>query len=228
MNIEHLAIPVSWAIAAEYLRLADTDLMLRETHAGGGLYDSLDVVPAPGSTTPVLQGEHVTAAMTINRGGSIHLAGGTTHPPEQWVRVRDRDELREYVTDLLLTSGVGARPRARKTDRRLLGYRLIASVTAARALTGNPWDARAAFYDSSGPGGSHVVPGVDRGFPGVGAAPSHDVWLLGPGDLTKSTRIRLHDGYAVNEHDEVLDLHHRYRNKGADLENLTGQLLAFL
>ena len=57
-----------------------------------------------------------------------------------------------------------------------------------------------------------MVPGAVRGFPGVGAAPSSDVWLLGPASTGQDQHVRVHNGYAVNQHDEVLDLHHRYRD----------------
>ena len=206
---------ISWQLAVGLLRHAEENLTIRETHPGGGQYDCLEIVDGD---TP----NPSPSYLTINRCGSIHFmrSGAASVPDEVWDEPRTHGAFSKFSREMLELAGLTWRSDARRSDRSLLTVRVIAEVVATTALTATPWDARAAFHDSSGPGGSSVAEGATRGFPGVGSAPSHEVWLLGPAVDLNAPRVRLHRGYAINDHAEVVDLERAYRNAHRALEDV--------
>ena len=131
----------SWLVAAEVVRAAP-DLAVYETHPGGGMYDCLS-----------LFGDGVR--LEINREGSIHVTesplGEAVPLLKTWTRKATKPGgARDLARQLLAAAGREWPDRRPPTTPRVLTYRVIARLLAARALDTPVWDVRSQFLDTSG------------------------------------------------------------------------------
>ena len=197
----------SWLVAAEVVRAAP-DLAVYETHPGGGLYDCLS-----------LFGDGVR--LEINREGSIHVTesplGEAVPLLKTWTRKATKPGgARDLARQLLAAAGRDWPDRRPPTTPRVLTYRVIARLLAARALDTPVWDVRSQFLDTSGPMGCEIrepVPSAE-----MAMLPANQVWrvLRGP-----KVVAWLWDGWAWTAGGERRDLMAAYAN-GASLDQLVG------
>ena len=184
-------------------------LTVVETHPGGGQYDCLTLLD---------DGVHID----INRIGSIHVHKGRKGPAMSlmdhatWIRaVVQPGGARKVTEQLLDAAGLPFPARRPASTPRVLTYRVIARLLAARVLDRPDWDVRSQFVDTSGYGGGIAEPVP---WPEMGMVPANQVWrvLRGP-----ATVAWLWEGWAWTAAGQRRDLMSEYA-RGATVDHLVG------
>lgn len=135
----------SWWIAAELVR-RNTCLRIRESHQGGGQYDSLEILDL----------SREKAVISLNRqGGRIHVLESPDFEPLEWVEVFSSSP-HSIVVRIEKSAGLSSPAQAPPTTRHTLTYRIIAAILAQMVNSRLIWDARSAFEDTSGYGGGPI------------------------------------------------------------------------
>ncbi|MGW8483108.1 TY-Chap2 family putative peptide chaperone [Microbacterium sp. NPDC055903] len=152
----------SWRLAARVVR-QHPELLAYEMHPGGGSYDVLCIAhpqqlsPNASSTAP--------RAM-LNRAGSIQIHDGSGFHTE-WPMPGDGVSIAALAEDVQRAAGWNPPARTPEATPRSLAYRFLAAALELTFFDKTRWDARSAFYDSSGDASSRT--GVLEGFASVGA-----------------------------------------------------------
>lgn len=141
----------SWWIASELVR-RHPELMIFETHPGGGMYDVLQVGQIGKDTH--LERAHAM----LNRAGTVQVHFGSQHGRQDQVIATWREVLaapnpHQIVKQIEHAAGWGSPDRAPATEPRGIAYRVIAGLLRMMVDDRHPWDARNEFVDSSGDDG---------------------------------------------------------------------------
>ena len=137
----HLVFAASWRVTAEIGR-RHPDLLVLETHPGGGQYDCLSII---GGTPPRIPW------IALNREGSAHFHRSGSEPMSSlWNDVATTSDLKPIVVELEQRAGlpkVGPLPTSTPS---VIVYRLVAHWLAEHVFDRDLWDCRNGVYDSSG------------------------------------------------------------------------------
>ncbi|NYG07779.1 hypothetical protein BJ986_002266 [Phycicoccus badiiscoriae] len=179
---ERLTNVQSWWIGSELVR-RHPELTLIETHPGGGQYDCLTLVRS--------QPDPVENLVWLNRAGSIRV--GDHMQFLTWEAERDYGDRHGAVRRIEAAAGLDSVKATPPSTAAAVALRAICRVLTSMLNEPEPWDARSAFYDSSG---------GDSGFRDLSAFPSaarameehrpndldghpgYRFWLLRRGDST--------------------------------------------
>lgn len=129
----------SWWIATELVR-RHPKITVIETHAGGGMYDSLSLL------------RDGTNILTINRGGHIHAHLHPMEPVRLTCAFLD-DDAHELIWHLEKACGLSTPAKAPATTPKTLTYRVLTYLCMATVNKSVPLDIRSAYNDTSGMGG---------------------------------------------------------------------------
>lgn len=143
---DRLRIVQSWWLGSELVR-RHPDLMLIETHPGGGQYDCLTLVRP--------QRHDVTALVQMNRVGAIHV--GENLGFMTWEAERDFGDRHGAVRRIESEAGLAAPKATLPSTPAVLTLRAISRVLTSMLNEREPWDARNVYFDSSGGMGSEVM-----------------------------------------------------------------------
>lgn len=158
----------SWWIGAELVR-RHPELILHESHPGGGQYDVLAAFTLPY--------DNALMHVMLNRVGTmqVHILDGRNGPPEvteigTWSEALSAQNSHDVVKRIERIAQLSTKKKAPASTPRALAYRFIATLLAATANDRHAWDARNDFIDSSGDDwcpGDPEVHGFTDGFPKV-------------------------------------------------------------
>jgi hypothetical protein len=158
----------SWWVGAELVR-RHPELILHESHPGGGQYDVLAAFTLP-------YGKALTHVM-LNRAGTmqVHLLDGHNGAPEvtrigTWAEALSAQSPHEMVKRIEHAAQLATTTKASKSAPRALAYRFIATLLTMTVNDRHVWDARNDFIDTSGDEwwpGDPEVHGFTDGFPGA-------------------------------------------------------------
>lgn len=127
----------SWWIASELVR-RHPDLVIHESHPGGGMYDCLTLLAAD-ARTPVAQ---------INRAGSVQVSA-TSDFSVRWDQVMSAPSPHAVVKQIEAAAALRPPAHAPRSTRKTLAYRFIAAALNATFNDRHAWDARNEFIDTS-------------------------------------------------------------------------------
>ena len=208
---ERLRIVQSWWLGSELVR-RHPDLTLIETHPGGAQYDCLTLVRA---------GREVEPLVHMNRIGKIHIVASDLSMT--WAEERDFGDRHGAVRRIESAAGLSAPQATPPSAPTVLSLRAIYRILASMLNEREPWDARSAYYDSSGEGSGSVdlsafpsaansikVPRPNDPF----GQPGYRFWCLGPGHA--SVAILDSDG-GVHLRDKETSLSDAYVRSGRSL-----------
>ena len=127
----------SWWIASELVR-RHPDLVIHESHPGGGMYDCLTLLTAE-ALTPLAQ---------INRAGTIQVSGARDFSVP-WDQVISAPSPHATVKQVEAAAGLLPSERTPRSTRKALAYRFIAAALNATVNDRYAWDARNEFIDTA-------------------------------------------------------------------------------
>lgn len=127
----------SWWIASELVR-RHPELLIHESHPGGGMYDCLTLLAAQ-TRMPVAQ---------INRAGSIQVNAASDFSA-RWDQVFSAPSPHALVKQIEAAAGLRQPARTPRSTRRGLSYRFIAAALNMTVNDRHAWDARNEFIDAA-------------------------------------------------------------------------------
>jgi hypothetical protein len=158
----------SWWIGAELVR-RHPELVLHESHPGGGQHDVLAAFTLPWDKAMM----HVM----LNRVGTmqVHTLDGHNGEPKvtrigTWAETLSAQNPHEMVQRIERAAQLETSSAGTKSAPRVLAYRFIAALLATTVNDRHVWDARNDFIDTSGDDwwpGDPEVHGFTDGFPGA-------------------------------------------------------------
>lgn len=127
----------SWWIASELVR-RHPELIIHETHPGGGMYDCLELF--------TLEQLHSIAA--LNRAGTIHVTAspGFNTP---WERVLSAESPHVIMKEIEQAASLRPPTNTPASTKRVLAYRFIAAAVHTAVNDRHFWDARNDFIDTA-------------------------------------------------------------------------------
>lgn len=127
----------SWWIASELVR-RHPDLVIHESHPGGGMYDCLTLLTAE-ALTPIAQ---------VNRAGTIR-ASENSELSVRWDQVMSASSPHAIVKQIEAATGLRPPARTPASTHKVLAYRFVAAALHAAVNDRHAWDARNEFIDTA-------------------------------------------------------------------------------
>lgn len=221
---------VSWRLASELARRHPDAVRLIRAHPGGGMSDSLWLLPTTGNKGDV----------RLNRNGTIQvLERFDGLPPRGWEPVAWETYIgadpREFLDRLEVAAGLPTPTHVSPSTPTTLVYRVLATIAATAVKSVHPIEIQAGFIDTSGYGGGlndaldsfSAIPG-DLRRPrenDLFGEPGYRFWIVVRDDVPVLA-FEQHEGVAWTSHHDmgfpVMDL---YEESRRDLLVTTLELL---
>jgi len=236
---KHYAEMASWRVAAELVRRHPDQLVVIETHPGGGLYDCLSIYLRQ---TDEAGKPWIRPLIDLNRGprGHITTRAGTGGDRLNWIDVLFAADLRRDVIRRVEDECEIESPTTTpETTKSSIGIRLIDEMLSFRVASRSPLTALNGVFDGSG-GAAHRQ-GLFAKFPSIPVAdyrgevsrlddtPAYRYWFVCSQENGKepspTIAVDTWNGRLWTKSESDVDLLSVYRDHGSQITALATSLL---
>lgn len=150
-NFNELIDVLSWKIVSEFMRCFPGKFKIIETHPGGGQYDCLAIVDGKDTDLACFNRSGRLTVWSKCDSLTFKAIKSSTCQVDIWDSFLTVDRsIKEHLSHLLsLLNLTLPKPRPPSTPE-ILVYRLISGVLNYALYSGNRWECRNGFFDSSG------------------------------------------------------------------------------